>query len=74
MAQCLHLDSRGQRCRREADEGAYFCDKHYLVAAPEPLGARLRRWGLRLAALVLLVVFLLPLAVQAYRFLRAMLN
>jgi hypothetical protein len=74
MAQCLHLDAHGRRCRREAGEDAYFCDTHFPVAAAEPLGARLRKWGLRLAALLLLVVFLFPLAIQVYRFLRAMLN
>jgi hypothetical protein len=74
MAQCFHLDSRGRRCGRETDDGAYFCDEHAPAIAPQPLAASLRRWGLRLAALLLLAVFVLPLVVQVYRFLRAMLN
>jgi hypothetical protein len=74
MAQCFHLDSRGRRCRRETDKGVYFCDEHAPDAAPVPPTASLRRWGFRLAALILLVVFVLPLMVEVYRFLRAMLN
>jgi hypothetical protein len=74
MPQCFHLDSTGRRCCRETDEGLYFCDEHAPGAAPVSAAERLRKWGIRLAALVLLVVFMLPLAVQVYRFLRGMLN
>lgn len=74
MPQCFHLDSRGQRCRRETDEGVYFCDQHAPNAAPGSPAADLRKFGFRLVALLLLGVFLLPLLVRAYRFLVELLN
>ncbi|MGH9814428.1 MAG: hypothetical protein ACRD4T_14950 [Candidatus Acidiferrales bacterium] len=74
MPQCFHLDSRGRRCGRQAEEGVYFCDEH----APGPgLGkpaVDLRKLGFRLMALILLLVFLLPLLVRVYRFLAELLN
>jgi len=74
MPQCFHLDSRGRRCRRETDDGVYFCDEHALDAEPQRPGVNWRKLGLRLAALVLLVAFLLPLVVRGYRFLMELLN
>ncbi len=74
MPQCFHLDSGGRRCRRETDEGIYFCEAHAPDTPTQPAAASLRKWGLRVAALILLVAFLLPLAIQVFRFLRAMLN
>ena len=74
MPQCFHLDSRGQRCRRETDEGVYFCDEHVLNAAPTQPAVDLRKFGFRLVALILLAVFLLPLLVRVYRFVVGLLN
>lgn len=74
MPPCLHLDTRGHRCPREADASGHFCDEHaglYAGAAPE---LDFRRLAIRLAALLLLMLFLLPLAVQGYRMLRSLLN
>lgn len=75
MAQCLYLDPRGRRCRLEAAEEQPFCAGHAEVSAAgvEPT-VTLRRLVLRLAALVLLLIFLLPLAVQGYRILKSLLN
>lgn len=74
MPPCLYLDTRGRRCPREAEEDGHFCREHAALAGivPEPLD--LRRLGYRLAALLLLVIFLLPLAVQGFRMLRSLLN
>jgi len=74
MPPCLHLDTRGRRCPQEADEGGNFCAAHGAPGADAREPPDLRRVGLRLAALVLLVIFLLPLAVQGYRMLRSLLN
>ena len=74
MPQCFHLDSRGRRCRRETDEGVYFCDEHAPGVAPGQPAVDLRKLGFRLVALILLAVFLLPLMVRAYRFLAGMFN
>jgi hypothetical protein len=74
MPTCLYLDTRGRRCPREADELGHFCAEHagHVPGSGEALA--IRRLGIRLAALLLLLVFLLPLAVQGYRMLRALLN
>lgn len=75
MAQCLHLDTRGRRCGQPAEEELPFCPAHgELSAARVEQAVVLRRQVLRLAALLLLAVFLLPLAVQGYRMLRSLLN
>lgn len=74
MPPCLHLDTHGRRCPREADEGGNFCAEHGPLGADGREPPDLRRMGLRLAAFVLLVIFLLPLAVQGYRMLRSLLN
>jgi len=74
MPPCLHLDTRGRRCPREADEQGHFCVEHGALGAGEREPLDLRRRGFRLAALILLVIFLLPLAVQGYRLLRSLLN
>ncbi len=75
MGQCLHLDARGGRCQGEAEEGLSFCRAHGREAAAESeQPAALRRLVLRVAAFLLLVIFLLPLAVEGYRILRALLN
>lgn len=76
MAQCIHLDEAGRRCSLPAAEESSFCrwhDPESLVAAPR-LRALVRRRVFRLAAFILLVVFLLPLLVQGYRLLKSLLN
>jgi len=72
MPQCFYLDARGRRCPRDAENGTMFCREHDPEALREP--PDLRRLGFRLAALVLLIVFLAPLLYEAYRLLRAALN
>ncbi|MGH9803759.1 MAG: hypothetical protein ACRD4D_01205 [Candidatus Acidiferrales bacterium] len=74
MPPCLQVDTRGRRCPREANEDGHFCDEHAALGAAGGEPRDLRRLGFRLAALILLVIFLLPLAVQGYRMLRALLN
>jgi len=76
MAECLHLDAGGRRCRREAAAGGAFCPSHEPAGAPAPESAwgELRRFLLRLVALGLLALFLFPLLVQAYELLRELLN
>ncbi len=76
MAQCLHLDSQGRRCRNQAAEGNPFCVWHEDASNVEaPLvGPALRRWIFRLVALVLLAIFLIPLVLRGYRLLRALIN
>ena len=76
MAECLHLDAGGGRCRREAAAGSAFCAGHEPAGALEPESAwgELRRVLLRLVALGLLALFLFPLLAQAYKALRNLLN
>jgi hypothetical protein len=75
VAHCLHLENDGRPCRFEAEEGTSFCRWHSRKsAAPLWPGLDLRRLVLRLAALVLLLVFLVPLGVQGYRLLKSLLN
>jgi len=72
MPQCHHLDPRGRRCPRDAEGGTMFCVEHDLQALQEP--PNLRKAGFRLAALLLLIVFLVPVLYAAYRILREALN
>ncbi len=76
MAECLHLDAGGGRCRREAAAGSVFCPGHEpaLDFAPESAAEALRRFLLRLVALGLLALFLIPLLAQAYQLLRELFN
>lgn len=75
MAPCLHMDAGGRRCRREAEEGVPFCSRHAPESGAPPLvSPGTRRVVFRLAALILLALFLIPLLVQGYRVLRALLN
>ena len=76
MAECLHLDAGGRRCRREAAAGSVFCPGHEPegALAPESAWGELRRLLLRLVALGLLALFLFPLLFQAYQVLRELLN
>ena len=76
MPQCLHINEKGRRCRREAEDDSTFCRWH----APEPLAEpplltpELWKLVLRIAALLVLAAFLFPLALQGYWLLRAWLN
>ncbi len=72
MPQCHYLDSRGRRCPRDAEEGRMFCGEHDPQALQEP--PNLRKAALRLAALRLLIVFLVPMLYAAYRILQEVLN
>lgn len=74
MPPCLHIDTRGRRCPQEADEDGHFCQEHRTLGPDGRAPLDLRRLGFRLAALILLLIFLLPLAVQGYRMLRSLLN
>lgn len=75
MRQCLYMQPDGKRCPQPAETDYPFCRWHLRVMLEEEdPGRRRRRALLRLAALVALVAFLLPLAVQGYRLLKAMLN
>ena len=72
MPQCFYLDARGRRCSRDAEDGMMFCWEHDPELVREPFS--LRKLGFRLAALLLLIAFLLPLLYGAYRLLRGALN
>ena len=72
MTQCFYLDTRGRRCPRDAQQGMPFCWDHDPEATREPVSVR--RMEFRLAALLLLIVFLVPLFYGAYRLLREALN
>lgn len=74
MPQCVHLDPRGRRCQREADEGLPFCRWHDPERQLWPSVLDRRRLAFRLAALILLAIFLIPLAIQGYRLLKTLLN
>lgn len=76
LVQCVHLGPAGDRCPHAAQDDSPFCHWHDPENRAEPisLGARLRRLGIRLAALVLLVIFLTPLVVQGYQLIKALLN
>lgn len=76
MAQCLHMDEKGRRCRLPPEEGTSFCHWHDPESATSPplLGVDVRRRVFRLAALILLLVFLLPLLVRGYRLVMHLLN
>lgn len=74
MAQCLHLED-GRPCRFEAEEDSSFCRWHGSEGARALWpGLDLRRLAFRLAALLLLLVFLVSLGIQGYRLAKALLN
>lgn len=75
MAQCLHLEDGGRPCRFEAEDGSSFCRWHNSEGATALWpGLDLRRLAFRLAALLLLLAFLVPLGIQGYRLVKALLN
>ncbi len=64
MPRCLHIHESGFQCLGEALEATDFCDSHQKVVAFE--SERLveppwRKAFLRFVALVLLIMFLIPL-------------
>lgn len=76
MAQCMYLDETGRRCWRTAEEESPFCRWHSEEVSPEPgrKGLNLPRLLFRLAALLLLAAFVIPLAIQGYRLIKALLD
>ena len=72
MPQCHYLDPRGRRCPRDAEDGTMFCGEHDPQAMAEP--PSLRKASFQLVALVLLIVFLVPMFYAVWRVLREALN
>jgi hypothetical protein len=62
MQRCSHLYESGQQCSEESLPGSGFCGDHELIHdAFEPLlDHPYRKLAIRLAALILLIVFLIP--------------
>lgn len=72
MGRCLHLTETGKQCPRDAEPGSPLC---YLHTTGEPLesqppGVSIRKIMFRVAAGLLLLIFLL----QGYQFLKALLS
>ncbi len=72
MGRCLHLTETGKQCPRDAEPGSHLC---YLHTTGEPLESQplrisVRKMVFRLAAGLLLLIFLL----QGYQFLKALLS
>ena len=64
MARCLHIFDSGFQCVGESLEPTDFCEDHQKVVAFEPERLQDSIWRktlLRVVALVLLVMFLIPL-------------
>ena len=63
MQRCSHLYLSGQQCDRESFPGSDFCEDHVDVhPAPDNLEDHpLRKLALRFAALILLIMFLIPM-------------
>lgn len=62
MARCLHMYDSGFQCIGETVESTEFCEAHQKVVAFERLEDSIwRKAFLRFVALILLVVFLIPL-------------
>lgn len=72
MGRCLHLDSRGKQCSREAEPGSALCYLHDTdeYAHASPPGTPLRKVVFRLVAALLLLLF----ALQSYQLLKALLD
>ena len=62
MQRCSHLYEAGQQCSGEALSGSGFCSDHEVIHdAFEPLSDHpYRRLVIRLAAVILLIIFLIP--------------
>ena len=64
MARCVHIYDSGFQCIGETWEETDFCDAHQKVVPFEPEGLQDSVWRkafLRFVALVLLLLFLIPL-------------
>ena len=62
MARCLHMYDSGFQCLGESLEPTDFCESRQRVVAFEPLeDSSLRKAFFRFVALILLLVFLIPL-------------
>jgi hypothetical protein len=62
MSRCLHIYDSGFQCIDETIEPTDFCESHQKVVAFERLeDSPLRKLVFRLVALVLLLLFLIPL-------------
>jgi hypothetical protein len=63
MSRCLHIYDAGFQCIDEAVESTDFCESHQKVVAFEPRleDSPLRKAFFRFVALILLIMFLLPL-------------
>ena len=55
MTPCFHIDPSGGRCPEPAVEGSVYCLRHDPESAAP---GRVRIWGFRLAALLLLALLL----------------
>lgn len=76
MGQCVHIEKDGSRCPHPAEESYLFCRWHIqlqLMEEEDP-ARRWRRFLFRVAALLILLAFLVPLAIEGYRLLKSMLN
>jgi hypothetical protein len=61
MHRCVHMYLSGWQCQAEALDGSAFCEDHisepeYARLSEDPL----RKFALRLVALILLILFLIP--------------
>ena len=62
MARCLHMYDSGFQCIGETLDPTDFCEAHQRVVDFEPLeDSRVRKTFFRFVALILLIVFLIPL-------------
>ncbi len=62
MSRCLHIYDSGFQCTDETIEPTEFCESHQKVVEFERLeDSALRKLVFRLVALVLLLLFLIPL-------------
>ena len=62
MSRCLHIYDSGFQCTDETFEPTDFCESHQKVVAFEKLeDSPLRKLVFRIIALILLVLFLIPL-------------
>jgi len=64
MPRCLHIYESGFQCVDETVEPTDFCESHQKVVAFDPMESPWRKAFLRFVALVLLLMFLIPLFYQ----------
>ena len=62
MHRCVHMYLSGWQCQSEALDGSDFCEDHVSELVYERLTEHpLRKLALRLVALILLILFLIPI-------------